>query len=82
MARHSDFYSSQISDQRQLDEERRWAKDEREPLVSLRRIVTDEDRRETIALNFASAFCATTAQDAAVSRNEPDADDRDAAEAY
>ena len=45
-----------LNSTREFALERKWAKDAREPVVALVRVVRDEDRREMLALNFASAF--------------------------
>jgi hypothetical protein len=39
--------------------------EEREPRVALRRVVTDDDRREALALKFGRAFVAHEDQDTA-----------------
>jgi len=53
-----DDYQNDINSQRQSAWDARELKDSGRERVSLRRIVTDDDRREMLALNFASAFTA------------------------
>jgi hypothetical protein len=50
------FDDDQLNSQSQLDSDRRYERDAREPRAHLRRVVTDADRRESLALNFASSF--------------------------
>ncbi len=52
-------YDRSDNDQAQLDSDRRFDRDQsREPRVHLRRVVTNCDRAEMLALNFSSAFTA------------------------
>ena len=53
-----DDYDNCRNSDRQSDWDAKWAKDAREPVVALVRVVRDEDRREMLALNFQSAFTA------------------------
>ena len=51
-----DDYQNDINSQRQSAWDARELKDAGRELVALRRIATDDDRREMLALNFASSF--------------------------
>ena len=62
MAHRFDEHDDHINSSRQSAWDARELKDEGRERVSLRRIVTDDDRRETLALNFGRAFSATSRQ--------------------
>ncbi len=62
MAHRFDEHDDHINSSRQSAWDARELKDSGREHVSLRRIVTDDDRRETLALNFGRAFSATSRQ--------------------
>jgi hypothetical protein len=56
MPRSLDDYQNDLNSQLQSAWDARELKDEGRERVALRRIVTDEDRREMLRLSFESAF--------------------------